>query len=214
MYIADPNTYVLTHTVPEAVGITTREGESLENFQNTILAAKELTNLGIMKSPGTGNMVISMYCPIYDGQECIGYAGAAVYADQLMNALLDLELKSLPKSSYVFMNAETGVYLYHEEESLLNTEIQDEGHLEIIKRVQQEKSTGSEAYTYRNEKGKKQLAVYKYLDKRTYFDGNRMFRHRGVYYTDDIIDFKKNRKRINDRGIRDLRFERTESFGR
>ena len=44
-----------------------------------------------------------MYCPIYDWQECIGYAGAAVYADQLMNALLDLELKSLPKSSYVFM---------------------------------------------------------------------------------------------------------------
>ncbi len=166
LYIADPNTYVLTHTVPEAVGITTREGESLENFQNTILAAKELTNLGIMKSPGTGNMVISMYCPIYDGQECIGYAGAAVYADQLMNALLDLELKSLPKSSYVFMNAETGVYLYHEEESLLNTEIQDKGHLEIIKRVQQEKSTGSEAYTYQNEKGKKQLAVYKYLDNR------------------------------------------------
>ncbi len=166
LYIADPNTYVLTHTVPEAVGITTREGESLENFQNTILAAKELTNLGIMKSPGTGNMVISMYCPIYDGQECIGYAGAAVFADQLMNALLDLELKSLPKSSYVFMNAETGVYLYHEEESLLNTEIQDKGHLEIIKRVQQEKSTGSEAHTYRNEKGKKQLAVYKYLDNR------------------------------------------------
>lgn len=166
LYIADPNTYVLTHTVPEAVGITTREGESLENFQKTILAAKELTNLGIMQSPGTGNMVISMYCPIFDGQECIGYAGAAVYADRLLDALLDLELKGLPESKYVFMNAETGVYLYHEEESLLNAKIQDEGHQEIIKLAQKENSAGAEAYTYRDEKGKKQFAVYKYLKNR------------------------------------------------
>ena len=48
LYIATPNTYVLTHTSPEAVGITTRTGESLETFQNTILANPDLTNLGIM----------------------------------------------------------------------------------------------------------------------------------------------------------------------
>ena len=30
LYIAAPDTYVLTHTAPEAIGITTREGESLK----------------------------------------------------------------------------------------------------------------------------------------------------------------------------------------
>lgn len=122
LYIANPDTYVLTHTAPEAVGITTREGESLKTFQETILSTRELTNLGIMESPGTGNMVISMYCPVYEQDTCIGYVGAGVYADRLMDALLDLKLKGLPESKYVFMNAETGVYLYHDDDSLLNTE--------------------------------------------------------------------------------------------
>ena len=166
LYIAAPDTYVLTHTAPEAIGITTREGESLKTFQDTILATKELTNLGIMESPGTGNMVISMYYPIYEGEECIGYVGAGVYADRLMDALLDLQLKSLPDSEYVFINAETGVYLYHEDDSLLNTEIQDKGHLEVIKRVQEGGGTSPEAHTYKDGSGKKQIVVYKYLENR------------------------------------------------
>ncbi len=157
---------MLTHTAPEAIGITTREGESLKTFQDTILATKELTNLGIMESPGTGNMVISMYYPIYEGEECIGYVGAGVYADRLMDALLDLQLKSLPDSEYVFINAETGVYLYHEDDFLLNTEIQDKGHLEVIKRVQEGGGTSPEAYTYKDGSGKKQIVVYKYLENR------------------------------------------------
>ena len=166
LYIAKPDTYVLTHTAPEAVGITTREGESLKTFQKTILAGRELTNLGIMQSPGTGNMVISMYCPVYEQETCIGYVGAGVYASRLMDALLDLELKGLPDSRYVFMNAETGVYLYHEDESKLNTEVKEKGHAEIISRVREDGSTGAQTYTYRDENGRKQLAVYKYLDNR------------------------------------------------
>ncbi len=166
LYIADTNTYVLTHTSSGAVGITTREGESLETFQNTILASQELTNLGIMQSPGTGNMVISMYYPIYEGKTCLGFVGAGVYADRLMDALLDLELKNLPESKYVFMNAQTGVYIYHEDESLLNTQAEEKGHVEIIKHVQDAGNTDTTLYTYENEKGKNQLVVYKYLDNR------------------------------------------------
>lgn len=166
LYIADPDTYVLTHTAQEAIGIQTRKGDDLKEFQNTILATQELTNLGIMQSPGTGNMVISMYCPVYDGESCIGYVGAGVYADRLMDALLDLELKNLPESQYVFMNAQTGVYLYHEDASLLNTKIQQEGHRAIIEQVKKDGSAETASYTYRDEKGRKQLAVYKYLDNR------------------------------------------------
>lgn len=166
LYIADTNTYVLTHTAKEAIGITTRKGEDAETFRNTILATKDLTNLGIMQSPGTGNMVISIYCPIYDGSTCIGFVGAGVYADRLMDALLDLELKNLPENNYVFMNAHTGVYLYHVDESLLNTQVKEKGHLAIIAQAQKTNDTKPVMYTYRNEKGRKQLAVYKYLPDR------------------------------------------------
>lgn len=166
LYIADTNTYVLTHTAKEAIGITTRKGEDAETFRNTILATKDLTNLGIMQSPGTGNMVISIYCPIYDGSTCIGFVGAGVYADRLMDALLDLELKNLPENNYVFMNAHTGIYLYHVDESLLNTQVKEKGHLTIIAQAQKTNDTKPVMYTYRNEKGRKQLAVYKYLPDR------------------------------------------------
>lgn len=165
LYIADTDTYVLTHTAPEAIGITTRTGDDLETFRKTVLATEEITNLGILQSPGTGNMVISIYCPVFDGQTCLGFVGAGVYADRLMDALLDLELKSLPDSRYVFVNAKTGVYLYHEDESLLNTEVTDKGHYEIIERIRAKGSTSTEPYTYRNAKGRKQIVVYKYLEK-------------------------------------------------
>ena len=66
LYIATPETYVLTHTSQQAIGITTRSGESLELFRNTILAQEQLTNSDIMKSPGTGSMILSMYYPIFE----------------------------------------------------------------------------------------------------------------------------------------------------
>ena len=66
-----------------------------------------------MVSPGTGNMVVSMYYPIFEGEKCIGYVGGAVYAKRLMDSLLELELKSLPNSEYVFIDVATSTYLYH-----------------------------------------------------------------------------------------------------
>jgi len=159
LYIATPDTYVLTHTSPGAIGITTRSGDSLKTFQQTILAQRELTNSGIMVSPGTGNMVISMYCPLFENGTCIGYVGAAVFADQLMNSLLDLELDGLPGCEYIFMNAENGVYLYHEDESLLNTVTTDPDCLEVISRANAG-GTGS----YAGENGN--FTVYKYLEDR------------------------------------------------
>ena len=136
LYIATPDTHVLTHTSQGAIGITTRSGDSLKSFQSTILAQKELTNLGIMKSPGTGSMIISMYYPIFEGQRCIGYVGSGVYASHLMDSLLDLNIKGLPDSEYVFLNVDTGVYLYHEDDELLNTQTTDAGYQEIIRRIQ------------------------------------------------------------------------------
>ena len=64
LYIAAPETHVLTHTSQGTIGMTTRTGDSLKSFQDTILSRQELTNLGIMKSPGTGSMILSMYHPL------------------------------------------------------------------------------------------------------------------------------------------------------
>ncbi len=168
LYIATPSTYVLTHISPDAIGITTRTGESLEMFQETILAQPQLTNLGIMESPGTGSMILSMYYPIFDGQTCIGYVGAGVYASHLTDVLLNLDIKGMTHSEYVFLSVENGTYLYHEDESMLNTETTDKGYLEIINRIKSNGSTEAGTYSYRDENGVDQLVVYKYLKDRNW----------------------------------------------
>ena len=168
LYIATPATYVLTHTSEGAIGITTRTGESLEEFQKTILAQPQLTNLGIMKSPGTGSMILSMYYPIFEGQDCIGYVGAGVYASHLMDVLLGLNIEGLPHSEYVFLNVETGTYLYHSDDTLLNTETTDSGYLEILQRIKADRNTQAGTYTYQDENGVSQLVVYKYLEERNW----------------------------------------------
>ena len=166
LYIATPVTHVLTHTSQGAIGMTTRSGDSLKSFQDSILSRRELTNLGIMKSPGTGSMILSMYYPLFEGQRCIGYVGAGVYAGNLMDSLLNLDIKGLPNSEYVFLNVDTGVYLYHEDDELLNTETTDEGYREIIRRIQADDGTQANTYSYRDENGIRQLVVYKYLRDR------------------------------------------------
>lgn len=166
LYIATPDTHVLTHTSKGAIGMTTRKGDSLKTFRDTILTQHQLTNLGIMESPGTGSMILSMYYPIFKGEQCIGYVGAGVYASHLMDALLDLDIKGLPDSEYVFLNADTGVYLYHQDEKMLNTETKDSGYQEIIQRIQENGSTQASIYSYEDENGLDQLVVYKYLKDR------------------------------------------------
>ncbi len=166
LYIGTPSTYVLTHTSQGAIGITTRTGESLDEFRDTILAEPKLTNLGIMKSPGTGSMILSMYYPIFDNQECIGFVGAGVYASRLMDALLNLNIEGLPHCEYVFLNVEDSTYLYHQDESLLNTETTDKGYLEILQQIKADGNTQAGTYSYQDENGIDQLVVYKYLKDR------------------------------------------------
>lgn len=168
LYISTPSTYVLTHTSQSAIGITTRTGESLSTFQDTILARPQLTNLGIMKSPGTGSMILSMYYPVFEDQKCIGYVGAGVYASQLMDVLLGLDIEGLPNSEYVFLNVDTGMYLYHQDPSLLNTETTDSGYQEILQRIKADGNTNAGTYSYRDENGVQQLVVYKYLKDRNW----------------------------------------------
>lgn len=166
LYIGTPDTYILTHTSQGAIGMTTRKGDSLDVFRDTILSKPQLTNLGIMESPGTGSMIISMYYPLFDNDRCIGYVGAGVYASRLMDALLDLDIEGLPNSEYVFLNATTGMYLYHEDEELLNTETTDKGYLKILEKIQSDGSTQAGTYSYQDENGVDQLVVYKYLKDR------------------------------------------------
>lgn len=168
LYIATPETFVLTHISQEAIGIYTRKGESLKFFKENILSKPTLTNLGIMKSPGTGALVISMYYPIFENKQCIGYVGAGVFASNLMDSLLELDVNGLPNNEYVFIDTETGFYIYNENEALINTATTDIGYQEILKYIRSNKNPEPKNYTYQDENDVKQLVVYKYLQERNW----------------------------------------------
>lgn len=77
-----------------------------------------------------------------------------------------MELEGLPHSEYVFIDAKSGVYLYHKDAELLNTETSDPGYQEILRRVQSNRSDRPDTYTYKGEDGKNQFVVYQYLENR------------------------------------------------
>ena len=168
LYIATPESLVLTHTSEGAIGITTRKGDGLKQLQETVLATDKLTNLGILKSPSTGNMCISMYYPLFENKKCIGFVGAAVYASQLMDSLLSLEVQGLPQSQYVFLNVLTNEYLYHEDEELLCTVTQDKGYEKILQKLRDGEAEDTGIFNYTDEKGMKQVVVYHFLPERNW----------------------------------------------
>lgn len=53
--------------------------------------------------------------------------------NQMTNAL---ETRAAILNEYIFLNVENGVYLYHEDDALLNTKTANAGYQEILRRVQ------------------------------------------------------------------------------
>ena len=168
LYIASPETYVYTHTNEAVIGITTREGDELKQLQETILSKEELANLGILKSPSSGNMCISMYYPVYVDGECIGFVGAAVYANKLMESLLSLEVEGLADSEYVFLNAQTGEYLYNEDEALLCTVTEDSGYLQILEQLKDSTQDDVGMLQYQDADGVDQVVIYRNIPERNW----------------------------------------------
>ncbi|MGN0639883.1 MAG: methyl-accepting chemotaxis protein [Oscillospiraceae bacterium] len=169
LYIATPDSHVLTHTNEKVIGIYTRTGEALEALQRDILSKQQVTNGGIMMSKGGSNaMVMSLYYPIYDNGSCIGFVGSAVYADRLMESISNLEIKGLPNKEYIFLNAADARYIYNQDSSLINEVSEDKGCLDIIETIKSGKTDTTGTYSYTDSDGTSYLAVYHYLSDRNW----------------------------------------------
>lgn len=167
LYIATPETKVLTHINKEVVGITTRTGEALESLKKDILPFEKVTNSGIMMSKGGSNaMVMSLYYPIYEDNKCLGFVGAAVYADKLMESIVGLDINGLPNKEYIFINAADARYLYNADSSLINEVSEDKGCLGIIDEINSGKTDPTGTYSYTDDNGTSYLAAYNYMADR------------------------------------------------
>ncbi len=83
LYLCDWNSKVITHPAPPVIGKVLREGDSLKQLQDSILAADGVYNTGIMESPASGNIVMSMYYPVMVDGQPLGYVGCATYVSNV-----------------------------------------------------------------------------------------------------------------------------------
>ena len=119
LYIAGWDTYVFTHSVVNggSIGKTFRDGESLASLQDAI--STQGTNVyvtGIVKSPTTEKMVLSMYRGIKDDDgSMIGFVGLALQTDILVEKLSAIKTPGLDHSTYTMIDVNKTVYVFDQE---------------------------------------------------------------------------------------------------
>ncbi len=167
IYIAEWNTHVLTHSNPAVVGITTREGEPLKQLQDAMTAAGDIYNTGIIISPASQQLALSLYCPVYDtdGKTILGYVGGAQFAESLKELLDGLSVKGMEDARDYMINTATGVHIFDEDQERMAMPIEDTMLRDVISAVSGGGSSGG-SMEYTSEEGVKCIAVYQAMEER------------------------------------------------
>ena len=155
IYAASVESVVKASVVKPVIGVQLRTGDALKALQDEVFDDNTVWNTGIMASKSTGAMVVSMYYPLYHNGQPIGYTGGAIFAEDLRNTLMGL---SNEDCSYMLLDVPNNAYIFHQDDTLIGTAIEDEQVLAIIESAMQNtESTG----TY-DDKATETLAVTKY----------------------------------------------------
>ena len=149
LYIGNWDTTVLTYQNSEIIGKTLREGERLEELRNAMLDAQSgVYDAGIIVSPGTGKLCLSMYAPVYDQNENpIGYVGGGVFSAQLEDVLSNLKISGMKNTQFYMVNTQTKMNLINPDEKLLATESEDPVLLDVIDRANEHPKTKTGHFT-------------------------------------------------------------------
>lgn len=162
LYTGEWDTHVIAHSNPEVTGMFTRKGEELKKLQDTLSSENGIYNAGIIVSPASGKLVLSLYCPVfdYDGKTIIGYVGGGPFADNLKSRLNSIETKG---AEYCMINTESEMYIFGQDESLSGTQVQDEIMLSIISEIKSNKDQLGGNKEYEDKNNGNSIATYHYV---------------------------------------------------
>lgn len=106
-----------------------------------------LYDAGIIISPVTGKLILSMYCPVFDTDKTtiVGYVGGGPYVEGLEEILNSLRSEGDTKGYYM-INVETGMYIFADDKSLIGTEVQDGMILNIMEKIKAGQDMGEITY--------------------------------------------------------------------
>ncbi|MBP5160004.1 MAG: methyl-accepting chemotaxis protein, partial [Lachnospiraceae bacterium] len=143
LYVGNLETRILSYSVPPVIGKVLRTDpakvEALIGGMKADLGS--VLNAGIIVSPGTGQLCLSMYCPVLDNGEMIGYVGAGVFHTDLEELLTSYKLNSVSTSHFYMVNTQTSVTFTdtqapkEEQESVIAKETTRPVLLEVISKA-------------------------------------------------------------------------------
>lgn len=166
IYAGEPNTHVIVHNNPKIVGMTTRKGEALKQLQDAMKESDRLYNAGIIVSPATKKLTLSMYCPVYKGDEMIGYVGGGPFGEQLQKSLDALKVEGLDNASFTMINTKTNTYIFSKDSKKIAKEIKDPMLLNVSESAKKGAGNQIHEIDYKDADGKDCVGVYRVLNDR------------------------------------------------
>ena len=127
LYIGNFETRILSYSVPPVIGKVLRaDPAKVDELMNAMTANPEgVYNAGIIVSPGTGQLCLSMYCPVLQDGAMIGYVGAGVFHTELEDLLTSYTLEGVTTSNFYMVNTKTSV-------TFTDTQASEEEQADII----------------------------------------------------------------------------------
>lgn len=164
LYVCKWNTHVVTHSNPKVVGMTTRKGDSLKQLQDAMTSAKGLYDAGIIISPASQKLTLSMYCPVFDtdGTSILGYVGGGPFCKKLESLLQEIEKTDKTNTEYSMINVTSGMYIFNKDKSLITKAVEDVGMQKVIKKINANNKDTTGILNYKNKKGISYVMSYQY----------------------------------------------------
>lgn len=168
LYLSQWDTCVLAHSTETALGMRFREGEKLKELQDALLSSDGLYNIGIVVSPTTGALTLSIYCPIYDddGKTPLGFVGGGPVADTLKKVLDSLRVEGLKNANYSLINTSNKMYIFNENADLVGKQIEDKTTLSLLDKITENQKSNYDTVKYTGSDKKAYIAAYKLLSER------------------------------------------------
>lgn len=160
LYIADWNTKVLTHPAEAVVGRVMREGDALKSLHDSMLGSDGVYDTGIISSPASGELIISLYAPVYDEDGTpLGYIGAGAYVRDIAQMYTDTSSLNLDTAYTYFVDKE-GAIIYHPNEEKIGSPVENEVVSGLVEQMQAGAHPASECVEYKYNGELKYAAYY------------------------------------------------------
>lgn len=148
LYVANPNTEVLAHSDPSKIGMIIRTPESAAELMDAMNKFEGLYNIGIIPSPASGLLLMSMYSPVYSDGELIGYVGGGPYAEDLKDLLDRIHPDQKETSNFYIINIEKRIYIYDKDINQMGATVENPIVLDAIARIEANSDELTSDYTY------------------------------------------------------------------